>query len=69
MAKVIASLTLPVDIIEDVSAKTGSEYRCLELKISDRTTERIFISNSSLELLEMKYGPKSSTAFKTHSSN
>lgn len=68
MAKVIASLTLPVDIIEDISTKTGSEYRCLELKISDKTTERVYLSNSSLELLELKYGSnKSSMSFKAHS--
>lgn len=69
MAKIVASFNLPVDLIEDISTRNGKEYRCLELKISDKTTERIFLPAGSMELLELKYGSKSSTTFKTHSSN
>lgn len=53
MKKVLASFTLPVDLVEDVS-KAGELYRRLDIKISNKTTERAFISDASVELLEMK---------------
>lgn len=72
MKKIITGITLRADLSEDISSKSQEPYRFLELFISEKRPERVFLPAAALELLELKCqqaaGSKNAT-FKTHTSS
>lgn len=55
MTKIIVpAISLPVSIVEEVSAKTGNPYRQLHIDVDEHYTLKKFIDDTESELFRLK---------------
>lgn len=51
----VLSVTMPVKLVSGISTKTNSRYYALEIKVSDVTTIRHFLTSAEAEVILKNY--------------